>query len=562
MTELNSVTDYALTDRVAVITIDNPPVNALGFAVRSGLANGLDRAFGDEAVDAVVLHCAGRTFFAGADINEFGKPMASPVLRELAAQIEQARKPVVAAIHGTALGGGLELALACHWRVAARSAQMGLPEVKLGLLAGAGGTQRLPRLVGAEKALDMVVSGDPIDALEALKFGLIDLVAGEDLLASAVDFARRMLGHPKPLRRVRDLPAATAKPNLFAKFRADNSERLRGFEAPEASIKCVEAAVHERFDEGMRIERELFDGLMQGVQSAAQRYAFFAEREAAKVPGVSVKDASPLEAVMLRADPAELTDLSALFRGVGIEVLPFDATADDSEAASLALDLGTTENKGFVPRRTPIATDRGTADGVTIRFSPNLSRPSLLEILKNAEAPFPVIASLLVLAKRLRLAVVITHAGDRVIGNRLEARLSETIDACVRAGAARADIVATAKAFGLTIDGPADGTASQSPDALITAIVSPLIDEGAALLHEGAAARASDIDLACVRSGRWKVYRGGPMFHADQIGLARVLECLRAADAGGSVRPNPSPLLAETELSHQPLHQLVGAIDA
>ncbi len=238
----------------------------------------------------MVIACAGRTFFAGADITEFGKPPQPPGLGEVIAQIETMPKPVVAAIHGTALGGGFELALACHFRIAVADARVGLPEVKLGLLPGAGGTQRLPRLVGPEKALRMIATGDPIGAAEALADGILDDIAEGELTAAATAFARRVLAEQRPLRRVRDrddkLAAVRADPKSFADAAAALTRRLRGREAPAACVEAVRNAFTLPFDEGLERESELFRRLVAGDQSKAQRYLFFAEREAAKAPGI------------------------------------------------------------------------------------------------------------------------------------------------------------------------------------------------------------------------------------------------------------------------------------
>jgi 3-hydroxyacyl-CoA dehydrogenase len=276
--------------RVAVLTVDNPPVNALSHHVRLGLRDGLRQAIGDAGADAVVIACAGRTFIAGADITEFGKPPQEPILWHVLEVIEQSPKPVVAAIHGTALGGGLEVALACHWRVGVRTARLGLPEVKLGLLPGAGGTQRLPRLVGVEKALQMIVSGEPIGAEEAHRLGLLDEVVEGDLVAGAVAFAERVVAERRPLRKVRDLEdkvaAARGRPEIFTEFRKSIARQTRGFRAPEACIQAVEAAVNLPFEQGIARERELFLELLNSPESKAQRYFFFAEREAAKIPDI------------------------------------------------------------------------------------------------------------------------------------------------------------------------------------------------------------------------------------------------------------------------------------
>ena len=287
MTAINDVTDLTIEGDVAVLTLNSPPVNALSAGVRNGLDAGLDQAIAEPAVHAIVLICAGRTFIAGADISEFGKPPQGASIHALIDKIEGASKPVGAAIHGTALGGGLETALACHYRVGVPSAKFGLPEVKLGLLPGAGGTQRLPRIVGVEKALDMMTSGTPIGAKDAAATGLIDEIAPEDgLRAHAVDFARRVVAEKRPLKKVRDL-TVTAAPGVFEAFRKANARKFRGFDAPEYNIRCIEAAATQSFDEGQKTERRLFLELVTGVQSKAQRYLFFAEREAAKIPGIS-----------------------------------------------------------------------------------------------------------------------------------------------------------------------------------------------------------------------------------------------------------------------------------
>ena len=286
MTEINAVTDLTTQDGVAVLTVNSPPVNALSAAVREGILSGIEKAGQDGNVRAIVLACAGRTFIAGADITEFGKPMTGPSLHDVIRAIEASPKLVVAAIHGTALGGGLETALGCHYRVAVPSAKLGLPEVKLGLLPGAGGTQRLPRVVGAAQALDMVTSGTPIGAKQAAEKGLVDALAPEgELLAFAADFARKAVADGKPLRKIRDM-SVHAEPGLFADFRRASAKKFRGFEAPEKNIQCIEAAVTQDFDAGEATERRLFMELMTGTQSAAQRHLFFAEREAQKIPGL------------------------------------------------------------------------------------------------------------------------------------------------------------------------------------------------------------------------------------------------------------------------------------
>jgi len=275
-------------DDVLVIISDSPPVNALGADVRIGLEAGFKEGLDDAGVKAIVLRCDGKTFFAGADITEFSKPPRGPGLHDVLAMMDGADKPIVAAIHGTALGGGCETALACHYRVAVPSAVIGTPEVKLGLLPGAGGTQRIPRIAGVALALEMTAIGDPIPAKKALEHGLIDRIVGEDSLeADAIAFAREV-ADVRPLPRASE-KTATADPDAVAAFRKANARKFRGFDAPEANIRCVEAATQGSFEDGMAIERQEFMKLMMGTQSAAQRHIFFAERQAAKIDDIDPK---------------------------------------------------------------------------------------------------------------------------------------------------------------------------------------------------------------------------------------------------------------------------------
>ena len=285
------LTETAILGEVAVLTLNSPPVNALSVALRTEIYDHLKALEANPEVKAVVLIGAGRGFSGGADIKEFGKAPEQPGLHEMLDRIEGLSKPVICAIHGTTLGGGLETALACHYRIAARAAKVGLPEVKLGLLPGAGGTQRLPRLVGVEKALDMIVFGDPIAAPDAQAAGLIDAVADDDKLQdTAVAFARQVIADGAKLLKVRDrddkLAPARGQPQLFDAFRKANARRIRGQDAPERCIEAVRAAVDLPFDEGVRRERKAFVELVTGAQSAALRYAFFTERLAAKVKDI------------------------------------------------------------------------------------------------------------------------------------------------------------------------------------------------------------------------------------------------------------------------------------
>ncbi|KVN03654.1 3-hydroxyacyl-CoA dehydrogenase NAD-binding domain-containing protein [Burkholderia stagnalis] len=281
--------DYSTRDGVAVITLNNPPVNGLGLSTRLGLMEGLDRAAQDPAVTAIVLTGAGRAFSGGADITEFNTPKAlqEPSLHTVIRAVEASAKPVVAAIHSVAMGGGLELALGAHYRIAAPGAQIALPEVKLGLLPGAGGTQRLPRAVGLEVALNMIVSGAPVPSEQLAKSGLFDEMAEGDLLDAAVAFARKAGAQPGPHPRVRDRKIVHENAAGFIQF-ARNSARAAApnFPAPHKCIDAIEAGVLNGFDKGSVAEREGFVALMMTPESRALRHAFFGERAASKIPDV------------------------------------------------------------------------------------------------------------------------------------------------------------------------------------------------------------------------------------------------------------------------------------
>jgi 3-hydroxyacyl-CoA dehydrogenase len=272
-------------DDVLVIIVNNPPVNALSWHVRQGLKDGVAEALGDPSIKAAVIRCDGTTFIAGADITEFSQAPKEPGLGDTLDAMETSSKPIIAAIHGTALGGGLETTLCCHYRIAVPSAKLGVPEVKLGLLPGAGGTQRLPRLVGLEAAAAMCSGGDPVPAAKALEMGLIDRLANENSLADdAIAFAREMIS--KGPRATRDLPV-NGDVGAIEALKAANTRKWKGFDAPYANLACVEAATRLPFDEGMVFERTEFMKLMMGSQSAAQRHMFFAERQAAKIDGLA-----------------------------------------------------------------------------------------------------------------------------------------------------------------------------------------------------------------------------------------------------------------------------------
>jgi len=317
---------------VAVITVDHPPVNALRHDVRAGLVSALDRARREPpAAAAIVIACAGRTFMAGADIAEFGKPPVAPTTIDVIEAIEASDKPVIAAMHGTPLGGGLEVALACHFRIAAPTTRLGLPEIKLGIIPGAGGTQRLPRLVGMDKAMAMILTGDPIPASEALAVGLIDDIAEGDLVAAAVAFAHRVIAEKRPLVLAKDLDRFSADRGDMAKFEAaaaGHLRRARGRQAPAAAVEALRAALTLPVADALKRERALFLELLAGEESKAQRHIFFAEREAAKVPDIAkvapyeVKRAAVIGAGTMGGG------IAMCFANAGIPVTVVEATQD------------------------------------------------------------------------------------------------------------------------------------------------------------------------------------------------------------------------------------------
>ncbi len=356
MPAINEVTNLEVNSNIAVLTLNSPPVNALSAKVREGLHEGVKQTTEDDNVKAVVLICEGRTFIAGADITEFGQAPKGPSLFEVLDMIENSSKPIISAIHGTALGGGLEVALTCHYRIAIPSAKCGLPEVKLGLLPGAGGTQRLPRVVGAQKALQMVTSGEHVPAKECLEMGLIDEMANEDsLLEDAIKFASTIVKENRPLVKVKEneenIKADKGNHALFADFRKSIARRTRGFLAPEYNIQCIEAAVNKPFEEGIKVERELFTKLVTGSQSAAQRYVFFAERLVNKIPDI------PSETELIEVNSVGVIGagtmgggISMNFANVGIPVTIIEQNQErlDRGLAIIKKNYENTANKGRI----------------------------------------------------------------------------------------------------------------------------------------------------------------------------------------------------------------------
>src|SRR5215472_5793344 len=325
---MSDLVQFITNSGIATITINNPPVNALSPAVIDGISRALEQLESDSSAQAAVIIGAGKTFIAGADIKEFGKMTSGHSrgldLPALLNRIEACSTPIVAGIHGTAFGGGLELALACHYRVAAPRSQVGQPEVKLGLIPGAGGTQRLPRLIGLQKALEMCADGNPITAEEALKLGLIDRLIDGDLLPGATAFAREVAGRPAPQTRERNERPTTAEEaaGIIAAARDTARKKQRNWIAPIAAIDAIEASTRLPFDKGLELERKLFQECLFSDQSKALIHVFFGEREVAKVPDVP-KDAPtiPVNLVAVVGAGTMGSGIAMVFANAGIPVL-------------------------------------------------------------------------------------------------------------------------------------------------------------------------------------------------------------------------------------------------
>jgi len=676
---VSSVGTFTIEDGVGIITIDSPPVNALGINVRRALQEGFETFAANDDVKSIVLICGGRTFFAGADISEFGKPMQQPDLLGTLKLIENGSKPVVAAIHGTALGGGYEVALTCHYRVAVPSAKVGLPEVKLGLLPGAGGTQRLPRITGAAIALDIIVGGDPVPARRALELGMIDALVEEGKLREeAIAFARKVVAEGKPLQRVRDrqdkVDPDKGNSSLFDDYRRKNAKAIRGFKAPENIILAIQAAVELPFDDGIRRERELFMELQSSTQSAAQRYYFFAERQAAKVPDVpSDTPTLPIETVgiigagtmgggiamnFLNAGiPVTLVEMTqaALDRGISVIRKNYEASArkgrlsqEDLEKrmnlinpalgleALSSVDLVIeavfeqmevkkdifSKLDGIAKPGAMLASNTSYLNideiaSVTSRpesvlglhfFSPaNVMR--LLEVVRGAKTGKDVIATGMALAKKIGKVPVLSRVGHGFIANRVLGPRKDNAAALILEGPTPTEVDQAIYDYGFAmgpfqmidlvgldvigrdetertirgdlvkagrlgqnsgggenrkatvsqaaLDMIADyakfkgvtATGSIPAEDIVARLLYPVVNEGAKVLEEGIASRASDIDVACILGYNWPVYTGGPMFWADTVGLDKIVAKLEELEKQHGAAFKPAALLKEKAAS-------------
>ena len=688
MAAINSVTDLTREGDIAVLTVNSPPVNALSANVRDGLSAGIAQAAADPAVKAIVLICDGRTFIAGADISEFGKPPKGASLHDVQAAIEGGAKPVIAAIHGSAFGGGFELAQACHYRVAVPSAQFGQPEIKLGIIPGAGGTQRLPRLIGVEKALEANVSGNPFSAKLAHEWGAVDALVEEGKLREgALAFVRKVIDTRMPLRKVRDLndkiEAARGHREIFDKVRRDNARKYRGFEAWQAVIRAVEAAVDLPFDEGMKREREEFMNLVLTPQARAQRYVFFAERKVWKIADVpDTTQTLPIKKVGVIGAGTMGGGISMNFLNVGIPVTIVETAqpALDRGLATIRRNYENTAKKGRL-KQSDVETRMGLLSpslnldalsdcdliieavyenmdikkevfrkldkiakpgailasntsylnideiaSVTSRpdhvlgmhfFSPaNVMR--LLEVVRGEKTAKPVIATVMQLARKIGKIAALVGVCHGFVGNRMLHQRQREAGKLILEGAMPWDIDRVIYDFGFPMgpfamsdlagldigwsketsksstireilcemdrrgqktgagfyDYDESRNAKPSPvvekiildfaarkginrrtisdEEILERCVYPMINEGAKILEEGKAQRASDIDIVWINGYGWPVYRGGPMFYADTVGLKTVLAKLKEFQAKFGDDFKPAALLEKMAAEGRP----------
>jgi 3-hydroxyacyl-CoA dehydrogenase len=357
----------AIDAGIAVITIDNPPVNAISAAIRRGLLEISRQLAVNTEVKAIVLLCTGRTFIAGADISEFGGVMAPPELRNVLTEFELLPQPIVVALHGTALGGGVEVALAGHYRIADKGAKLGFPEITLGIVPGAVGTQRLPRLIGAEAALKMFLDGKPVGAEEAKQLGIVDEIAEGDLKTAALAYARRLAAEGKGPRRVRDMKAAPIPEDKLAAIRAAAAKQHKGVITPELDIMAVRAAWELPFEQGLAAERAISDGSLQTPESRAMRHLFFAERAVADVPGISSADkAREIRSVGIIGSGTMGGGIAMAFANVDISVVLLDVeqAALDRGLATIRKNYDSSVKRG---RMTPADVDKrmGLIKGTT-----------------------------------------------------------------------------------------------------------------------------------------------------------------------------------------------------
>jgi 3-hydroxyacyl-CoA dehydrogenase len=672
-----------LHDGILEIVMANPPVNALGATVRQGLGRAIAEAQDDPAVTAIVIRGGGKMFSGGADITEFGKPPVDPWLPQLIDAIEASAKPVVAAIHGMALGGGLEVALGCHYRIASPKAKLGLPEVSLGLLPGAGGTQRLPRLVGVEAALGMIVSGAPIPATKAAQSGLVDTLAESDdsLAAEAIAYART-LDAP---RRTGDRPV-TADPAVFEQFATDNARKIKGLDAPKACIEAVQAATELPLAEGQEKERALFLQLVSGEQSLALRHVFFAERAAAKIDGLP-KDIQlrPIRKVGVIGAGTMGGGISMNFLSAGIPVTIVEMTREaldrgtatmrgnyEATAAKGRLTAGQVEtamglltptldfgalagcdlvieavyetmdvkkaiftrldgiarpgamlasNTSYLSIDEIAAVTQRPQDVLGLHFFSPANVMKLVEVVRGAKTAPDALATGMDIARRIGKVPVVAGVCYGFIGNRMLIPRQTNANALLLEGATPDQVDRVHTDFGMPM-GPFqmadlagvdigwhrdpnrieslqdalcaegrwgqktqagfydyDGKRRPAPSPVVARIIEDfraragiapraisdeeimvrtlytMVNEGAKILEEGIAQRASDIDVVWNYGYGWPRHKGGPMFWADHVGLDGIVDGLTRYAGVLGEDFTLSPLLLRRAGDGQPLER-------
>lgn len=531
MADTPAVTE-TIQDGIALLIADSPPVNALGYAVRSGLYEGLGRAIASDDVKAIVIACDGRTFFAGADIAEFTGVIPEPGLNAIYARMDASPKPIVAAIHGTALGGGLELALSCHYRVAAADAKLGLPEVQLGLLPGAGGTQRTPRLIGVPAAVDLMLSGQPVDAARAKAIGLIDAVADGDLRDAAIAIAQEAASDgrmPRTRDRAPDI-VGDAADALFARFRTDHAAMFEGYKAPGHILRAIEASTRLSFDEGRAVEQALFEELMESSESLAQRHIFFAERAAAKVPGLG-RDVRPLPIVSVAVldDSSSADVLRAALTAASLSVVEDMASADLIAIADPMADIDA------------LAERSGRSDRVIGLHLPPVFGSRLLEIGRGPRTGDVALATGIALARKLGRVPVVSGGTPGLIGTRALMAGRAGAQALMREGFSAQVIDRAMVGFGFPsgLFCSAEGAGAEAIDdaGIVRRLLFPIVNESARIVEQGVALRASDIDVAMVLGFGWPAWQGGPLFWADAVGLSSIVAGLDASLGADKVSP-------------------------
>ncbi|MDE2439637.1 MAG: enoyl-CoA hydratase/isomerase family protein [Betaproteobacteria bacterium] len=521
---------------VGIITINEPPVNVLSVNVRKALLEGFAAMRADPDIEAIVLVCGGRTFIAGFDISEFDGGLQEPHLQRVLDAVEHVGKPTVAAIHGTALGGGFELAMLCSHRIAVPSAAVGLPEVKIGLMPGAGGTQRLPRVVGPELALDLMLSGRSVGGAEALKLGLIDCLAKEGQLeADAITFAGRIIEANGPLPRISDrqelVDPFRGRSEFFAAYRESRAAEFRGFNAHEAIISAVEAAVELPIAEGLQCERELCNALVETRQSLAQRHAFFAERRAAKIPGELLSgETRRIVSIRIHGNGEGAEAAARYFAGSRVPVGKFDPAGCEAGGTYLIVVTGNAGLPHCIPSEAIVVLTEDFA--MLDDYAAKADVPEnvlglklrsdgrrLAEVVRGQRSDPASLGALVDLLRRSGKVPVLCTPSPGLVRDRLLATLRGGAEQLREEGVAASLIDGALYDYGFRsgllfgdVDAISHALNQTGMDGLIERLLAPVVEEGRRLIAEGIVQRASDIDIAAIHGLDWPIYTGGPMF--------------------------------------------------